>query len=110
AAAGADVEVVLGRSVGPRPRAILEASDVRLHEGVFGDGTDIHHKLTMVDHVSAAGRRRFVLTGSDNFTSRSLNRPELLVRIDADVGPTWRRYTRFVDAIVSRARRGADVG
>ncbi len=110
-AEGADVEVVLGRSVGPRPRQILSDAGVSMHEGVFADGDDIHHKLTLVSYVGTDGvRHRFVLTGSDNFTSKSLRRPEMLLQIDADDGTTWTRYQRFVDRIVARSRREATVG
>ena len=82
-----------------------------MHEGVFANGDDIHHKLTLVSYVGADGEgHRFVLTGSDNYTSPSLRRPEMLLQIDADEGPTWARYQGFIDRIVARSRREAAVG
>jgi phosphatidylserine/phosphatidylglycerophosphate/cardiolipin synthase-like enzyme len=105
-AAGADVEVVLGRSVGERVRALLEDSGVEVHPGVFADGDDVHHKLTVVSYRDGAGvRRGFVLTGSDNYTTRSLDRPEVLLRLGA--APTVRRYERWVDRLVARGAREA---
>lgn len=105
AAAGARVDVVLGRSVGPEVRRVLEGSSVGVHSGAFADGDDIHHKLAVVSHVGADGRRhRFVLTGSDNWTSKSLLRPELLLRVEPD-RRTFRRYARWVDALVARSER-----
>ena len=117
AAAGADVEVVLGRSVGPQIRAELEASEVRVTPGVFADGDDVHHKLTLVTHPGAPRADgsvpptvRFVLTGSDNFTDPSLDRPELLLRLDVsrdDPDDRFARYDRWIDRLVARGRRDA---
>ncbi len=108
-AAGADVEVVLGASTGPLVREVLEGTGVELHPGVFEDGEDVHHKLTLVSHpTSDGGRTRWVLTGSDNFTTRSLDRPELLLRLDGDRGVTYERYDRWVDALVARGERERD--
>lgn len=105
-AAGADVEVVLGRSVGPRVRAVLGRSGIEVHEGVFADGDDLHHKLTVVSHRGADGRRRgFVLTGSDNYTSKSLDRPEVLLRLNSGRDAVFRRYGRWMDALLARAAR-----
>lgn len=105
-AAGADVEVVLGRSVGERIRAVLAGSGIEVHPGVFANGDDIHHKLTVVSHPNGeGGRRRFVLTGSDNYTTKSLDRPEVLLRLDVDRGATFRRYQRWIDALVDRGER-----
>lgn len=110
AAAGADVELVLGRSVGADVREALGGSDVVTREGVLDDA-DPHSKLTVVSYPDAGapgGRSRFVLTGSDNYTSRSLARPELLLRLDGDT-PSGRTrhaaYERFVDRLVARIRR-----
>jgi hypothetical protein len=103
---GADVEVVLGRSVAEPQRAALAAAGSPNHPGVFADGDNIHHKLTLVSYGGADGRRhRFVLTGSDNFTSPSLRRPEMLLRIDADRGPTFDRYLRWFDHLLRRGDR-----
>jgi len=51
------------------------------------------------------GVRRFVLTGSDNDTTKSLDRPEVVLRLDGDRGPTFGRYERWVDALVARGER-----
>jgi hypothetical protein len=103
---GADVEVVLGRSVADRQRALLRDAGIPVHTGVFDDGDDIHHKLTLVSYRGADGRRhRFVLTGSDNFTGPSLLRPEMLLRIQADRGPTFDRYLRWFEVLVARGER-----
>ena len=108
-AAGADVEVVLGRSVGARIRAVLAGSGVEVHPGVFADGEDIHHKLTVVSHPAPGGGvRRFVLTGSDNYTTRSLDRPEVLVQRDAGRSEEFERYWRWFDALVARGVREDD--
>jgi hypothetical protein len=104
--AGADVEVVLGRSVGPLVRELLLGSGVEVHPGVFADGDDIHHKLTVVSHPApGGGRTRFVLTGSDNWTTRSLARPELVLRLEGHRGRTFDRYDRWVDGLVRRGER-----
>jgi phosphatidylserine/phosphatidylglycerophosphate/cardiolipin synthase-like enzyme len=104
-AAGADVEVVLGRSVGERIRDVLAGSGIEVHEGVFADGEDLHHKLALVSHPRGdGGRRRFVLTGSDNWTTRSLDRPEVLLRLAPDRG-TFARYQRWIDALQERGAR-----
>ncbi len=108
-AAGADVEVVLGASTGPLVREVLEGTGVEVHPGVFDDGDDVHHKLTVVSHPTpGGGRTRYVLTGSDNFTTRSLDRPELLLRLDGVRGETFRRYDGWVDALVARGERERD--
>jgi len=107
AAQGARVEVVLGRSVGPQVRQVLVGSAVVVRDGVYADGDDIHHKLAVVSHAGADGvRRRFVLTGSDNWTTRSLRRPELLLRLEPD-RRTFARYVRWVDRLSARAAREA---
>ena len=110
AAAGAEVEVVLGRSVGSNVREILDDTEVVVRDGVLEDA-DPHSKLTVVSYPDAGapqGRSRFVLTGSDNYTSRSLTRPELLLRLDGDT-PSGRTrhaaYEQFVDRLVARIRR-----
>jgi microcompartment protein CcmK/EutM len=100
--AGADVEVVLGVSTGPAIRELLEDSGVEVHTGVLRDG-DVHHKLTLVRHPGPDGPVRFVLTGSDNYTTRSLDRPELLLRLDGSVGQRFARYERWVDRLVARS-------
>lgn len=105
-AAGAEVEVVLGRSVGPVVRRVLADSTIEIHPGVFADGDDVHHKLAVVSHRAAdGGRTKYVLTGSDNWTTRSLARPELLLRLDGDRGGTFARYDRWVDDLVDRGER-----
>lgn len=101
AAAGADVEVVLGRSTGEQVRDVLEASAVSIRPGVFADGDDVHHKLTVVRHPDAS----FVLTGSDNYTTASLTRPELLVRVNGARRGRFARYERWVDRLVARGER-----
>ncbi|QBR94092.1 phospholipase D-like domain-containing protein [Nocardioides euryhalodurans] len=102
-AAGADVEVVLGKSVGEQVRQVLADSGVEVSSGVFADGEDVHHKLTLVSHrTSRGGVRRFVLTGSDNYTTKSLDRPEVVLRLDGDRGPAFGRYQRWVDGLVAR--------
>jgi PLD-like domain len=107
--AGADVEIVLGASTGPLVREVLEGTGVELHPGVFDDGTDVHHKLTLVSHPTPdGGRTRYVLTGSDNFTTKSLGRPEVLLRLDGEQGDTFRRYDRWVDALVAWGERERD--
>jgi hypothetical protein len=100
-AAGADVEVVLGRSTGPLVRRRLAASGVEVHPGVFADGEDVHHKLTVV--TAPGNEHDFALTGSDNFTQASLGRPELLLRLD-DPG-VLRQYDRWIDRLVARGER-----
>ena len=98
---GADVEVVLGVSTGPRVRELLTGSGVEVHPGVFDDGDDVHHKLTL---VSAPGRRHdFALTGSDNFTEASLARPELLLRLDRP--RALAAYDRWIDRLQARGER-----
>ena len=105
-AAGADVEVVLGASTGPLVRDVLEGTGVEVHLGVFANGDDVHHKLTVVSHPApGGGTTRFVLTGSDNYTTKSLGRPELLLRLDGSRGGTWRRYDAWVDRLVARGGR-----
>ena len=105
-AAGADVEVVLGVSTGPVVRDVLEGSGVEVHTGVFADGDDVHHKLTVVSHPAPdGGRTRFVLTGSDNYTTKSLDRPELVLRVDGSRGTLFAEYSRWVDALVRRGAR-----
>ena len=110
AAAGADVEVVLGPSIGASVRAVLDDSQIAVRPGVFADGDDVHHKLTLVrypDTDTGTGAdgpgpgTRFVLTGSDNFTTKSLDRPELLLRLNDSA---YRRYDRWVDRLVARGR------
>ena len=104
-AAGADVEVVLGRSVGERVRAVLAGSGIEVHDGVFADGDDLHHKLTLVSHPDGTGgRERFVLTGSDNWTTASLDRPAVLLRLAPDRA-TFARYQRWIDALQARGAR-----
>jgi len=105
AAAGADVEVVLGPSVGALVRAVLEGSGIEVHEGVYDDGDDLHHKLAVVSHPAVVGgRERFVLTGSDNWTTTSLGRPEVLLQLRPD-RTAFDRYRRWIDALVARAER-----
>jgi len=103
AARGAEVQVVLGRSVGPRVRDVLQGSAVDVREGTYRGFDHVHHKLAVVSWVDAGRRRGFVLTGSDNWTSDSLDRAELLVRRDGM--PTVRRYDRWVDRLVARSER-----
>ncbi|WP_232677807.1 phospholipase D-like domain-containing protein [Nocardioides sp. R-C-SC26] len=106
AAAGAEVEVFLGPSVGARPRQILEESRVEVYDAVFENGQDIHLKLTTLtwpDPTAPRGRRWRVLTGSDNYTSKSLERPEVLVGLDGHA--VFRRYQGLLDALVRRAVR-----
>lgn len=103
-AAGADVEVVLGASTGPQVREVLEASGVEVHPGVLDDG-DVHHKLTLVSHpgdTGVTGPVSFVLTGSDNYTTKSLDRPELLLRLDGSVDRRHERYDRWIDRLIAR--------
>lgn len=100
-AQGADVEVVLGRSVGPVVREVLEQSGVEVHTGVFADGEDVHHKLTVVD--LPGHHDDFALTGSDNFTQASLDRPELLLRLDEQGALV--AYGRWIDRLVARGER-----
>jgi hypothetical protein len=100
-AAGADVEVVLGRSTGPRVRETLAATGVEVHPGVFSDGDDVHHKLTVVAAPGTA--HDFALTGSDNFTQASLDRPELVLRLDDR--RVLREYDRWIDRLVARGER-----
>ena len=105
-ARGLDVEVVLGKSVGEQVRQVLADSGVEVSTGVFADGEDVHHKLTVVSHPAPGGGvRRFVLTGSDNYTTKSLDRPEVVLRLDGDRGPAFGRYQRWVDALVARGER-----
>jgi hypothetical protein len=105
-AAGADVLVVAGRSVAQRQLAVLRDGGVRVVPGVYAQEDDIHHKLTLVSYLGDDGRRhRFVLTGSDNYTGPSLRRPELLLRVDADRGPAFDRYERWIDRLVRRSIR-----
>jgi|GEM_PF-2892553 len=101
AAAGADVEVVLGPSIGAQVRTLLDGSSIVVRPGVFADGDDVHHKLTLVRYPGEPRDTRFVLTGSDNFTTKSLDRPELLLRLN---GSVYRRYDRWVDRLVARGR------
>jgi hypothetical protein len=104
-AAGADVEVVLGRSVGQLVRDVLAGSGVEVHEGVYDDGDDLHHKLVVVSHPApGGGEERFVLTGSDNWTTRSLDRPEVLLQLRPGRAD-FARYRRWIDALVTRAER-----
>ena len=80
-----------------------------MHPGVFANGDDVHHKLTVVSHrAPGGGRTRFVLTGSDNYTTKSLDRPEVLLRLDGSRGDTWRRYDAWVDRLVARGGRAED--
>ncbi|GAA1476042.1 hypothetical protein GCM10009623_04880 [Nocardioides aestuarii] len=98
---GADVEVVLGRSTGPQVRDLLVGSGVEVHPGVFEDGDDVHHKLTV---VAGPGRGHdFALTGSDNFTQASLGRPELLLRLDRP--QALAAYDRWIDRLIARGER-----
>ncbi len=105
-AAGADVEVVAGRSVAAPQLAVLRDGGVpdplrRLRAGR-------RHPPQADARVVPRRRRprhRFVVTGSDDFTGPSLERPELLLRIDADRGPAFGRYERWVDELVRRSRR-----
>ena len=107
-AAGADVEVVVGASTGPLVREVLDASGIEVHPGVFANGDDIHHKLTLVSHPDAdGGRTRYVLTGSDNWTTASLARPELLLRLEGERA-TFDGYDRWVDVLVRRGERERD--
>lgn len=101
--AGAEVEVVLGKSVGQQVRAVLGAGGVAVRPGVFAVGDDVHHKLTLVRYPGES----FVLTGSDNFTTPSLGRPELLLRLDGSVGNRYARYDHWVDRLVARGEREA---
>ncbi len=110
--AGAEVQVVLGPSVGPSVRAVLEGSGIDVRPGVFDGGDVVHHKLTLVRYpgppdaagtaVTAGATVRFVLTGSDNFTDASLDRPELLLRVGG--ASRYARYDRWVDRLVARGR------
>ncbi|MAS56221.1 MAG: hypothetical protein CMJ44_16670 [Pimelobacter sp.] len=101
AAAGADVEVILGPSIGEQVRTLLVESPVVVRPGVFADGDEVHHKLTLVRYPDEPRDTRFVLTGSDNFTTKSLDRPEVLLRLD---GSAYGRYDRWVDRLVARGR------
>lgn len=110
AAQGAQVQAVLGSSVGPQVREVLADTDVEVLDGVLERG-DPHTKLTVLSYPRADapdGRTRLVLTGSDNYTTRSLTRPELLLRLDGET-PSGRTrhaaYERFVDHLVARIRR-----
>ncbi len=104
-AAGADVEVVLGPSVGELVREVLADSGIEVHEGVYDDGDDLHHKLAVVSHPAAdGGQERFVLTGSDNWTMKSLDRPEVLLRLRPD-HEAFDRYRLWIDGLVARAER-----
>ncbi len=104
-AAGADVEVVLGPSAGELVRGVLAESGIEVHRGVYGDGDDLHHKLAVVSHPAmGGGQERFVLTGSDNWTTKSLDRPEVLLQLRPD-DDAFDRYRRWIDALVARAER-----
>ena len=104
-AAGADVEVVLGPSVGELVRGVLAESGIEVHQGVYDDGDDLHHKLAVVSHPAVGGgQERFVLTGSDNWTTKSLDRPEVLLQLRPG-DEAFDRYRRWIDGLVARAER-----
>ena len=109
ARAGADVEVVAGKTMGTLVRDELESADVPIRVGVFAtppdDGDDIHLKLVLASWTGDDGRtHRLISTGSDNFGSRSLDRDEVVVAIDAGARDLA-RYRRFLGAIAERADR-----
>lgn len=112
AAAGARVQVIIGSVLTWRPRAVLEEGGVEIIDANFGQregiADNVHHKLTLASWPVPGGRERMILTGSDNWTTDSLDRHEVLVRIDAGSGANaraYRDYVRFADSIVRRAER-----
>lgn len=100
---GARVQVI-SLNIGKEIVATLRAAGVEVHSAKFRDGSDVHSKLSLLTWTGADGvRHRRVITGSDNFGSDSLPRDELVLEIDADRGPSWRRYVRWYDAMIERA-------
>ena len=100
------------RRGGPRPergragpRRSWRGPGSRCTRGVYDDGDDLHHKLAVVSRPAAGGgQERFVLTGSDNWTTKSLDRPEVLLRLRPGRAD-FDRYRRWIDALVARAER-----
>ncbi|HWJ67642.1 MAG TPA: phospholipase D-like domain-containing protein [Nocardioides sp.] len=103
ARAGARVQVI-ALHIGREIVRTLEDAGVEVHDAAFDNGDDVHSKLSLLAWTDADGvRHRRIVTGSDNFGSASLPRDELVLSIDADRGPAWRRYVRWYDDMVGRA-------
>lgn len=103
ARAGARVQVI-SLHIGKDIVAMLREAGVEVHGAKFANGNDVHSKLSLLAWTGPDGvRHRRVVTGSDNFGSDSLPRDELAMSIDADRGPSWRRYVRWYDALIARA-------
>lgn len=104
-AGGARVRVVV-RLVADQFVEQMRDAGIEFGSGDFGEEY-VHHKLTLVSWVDAAGRRqRIISTGSDNLSLPSLDRDEVIAQIDADSGParrSWRTYQRGYDDLFARA-------
>lgn len=98
---GAVVDFIEGPYVDDDITALLRDAGVRVHQGEVPKL--VHTKLLLADHPSTGGRRRLVLTGSDNFEDLSLRNDDVDLLLEAsprDYGD----YVRFFDRILRDAR------
>ncbi|WP_323792181.1 hypothetical protein [Nocardioides sp.] len=67
------------------------------------DNSSFEVFLDLVEHTPPGEPgSSFVLTGSDNYTTASLTRPELLLRLNGPRRGRFARYERWVDRLVAR--------
>ena len=98
---GAEVRVLTGLYVSDPIERRLVGVGVPVFHGVFRGGQNVHFKMLLV-HDRQRGRR-FVLTGSDNWSDSSFAKDDLDLRIPL-TPREYRRYVAFYESIVARAR------
>ncbi len=102
ARAGARVEVLTGLYVSTPVENALVAGGVTVRRGVFPGGQNIHLKMLLVD--DPANGRRYVTTGSDNWSDASYDKDDLIMAISLSERE-YRQYTAYYERIMRRSAR-----
>lgn len=97
-AAGANVVVVAGESVGAGVKGILRKAGIAVYPGVYADGKRIHNKLMFASYQNSTGKHTSVWTGSDNWADRSLRNDDTILQIDDDVAG-FNKYVSFFNLL-----------
>lgn len=106
-AGGAQVEVFEGIHDGNAIIAALRDAGAVIHPGRFANRVHIHQKLMVVQYYRNGVRHRFATTGSDNWGDTSFQRDDVVVKVNLQGSPDYRRYQQFFDELI---QRGIDDG
>lgn len=102
ARAGARVEVLTGLYVGTPVETTLRSAGAIVRSGVFPGDQNIHLKMLLVD--DPANGRRYVTTGSDNWSDASYDKDDLVMAI-ALSEREFRQYAAYYERIMRRSAR-----